>query len=87
MPKRCRLGGDQLDRHALDGHADARPLALLDDRDDLRQLGEAREHRRGIGRRADDREPLAGVAPAARVAGRLAAERVRDAGDQLARAR
>ena len=47
----------------------------------------AREHRGGVGGRADDREPLAGVAPAARVAGRLPAERRRDPERQLASGR
>ena len=68
-------GGDELDRHALDGHADRAPLVLLDHRDDLRQRGEAREHGRRIGRGADHGELLARVAPAAHVAGRLAVER------------
>ena len=52
--------------------ADRAALATLHHRDDLRQRGEAVEHRRRIGRRAHDREVLARVAPAARVAGRLA---------------
>ena len=82
-PEPLRLGDDELDRHALDRHADRAPLVLLDHRDDLGQRGEARQHGRGIRRGADHRELLAGVAPAPHVAGRLAAERGRDAADQL----
>ena len=78
-----RLGGDELDRDALDRHADRAPLGLLHDRDDLRQRGEARQHGRGIRRRADHGKVLAGVAPAPHVAGRLAAEGGRHASDQL----
>ena len=48
-PEPLGLGGDELDRHALDGHADRAPLGLLDHRDDLRQRGEARQHGRGSG--------------------------------------
>ena len=78
-------GDDELDRDALDGHADGAPLVLLEQRDDLGQRGEARQERLGLIRRGDDREPLAGVAPAADVARRLAAERRRDRGHELAR--
>ena len=42
VPKRSGSATTQLDRHALDGHPDRAPLALLDHRDDLRQRGEAR---------------------------------------------
>ena len=70
VPNRSRLGDDELDRHALDRHADRAPLVLLDHRDDLRQRGEARQHRLRIRRGADHRQPLAGVAPAPHVAGR-----------------
>ena len=69
-----RLRGDELDRHALDRHADRAALLPLDHRHDLRQRGEALEQRRRV-RGADHREPLARVAPAPRVARRLAAER------------
>ena len=62
---------------------DRAPLGLLHHRDDLRQRGEARQHRRRIRRGADHREVLAGVPPAAHVAGRLAAEGGRHAADQL----
>ena len=44
-PVALRRGGDELDRHALDGHPQRPPLALLDDSDDLGQRGEARQHR------------------------------------------
>ena len=48
---RCRTrsgrGGDELDRHALDGHAERPPLAPLDHRDDLRQRREALQQRAG----------------------------------------
>lgn len=81
-----RLGGDELDRHALDRHPHRAPLGLLHHRDDLGQRREAREHGRGIRRGADHREVLAGVAPAPHVAGRPAAEGVRHASDQLPRA-
>ena len=82
-PEPLRRGGDQLDRDALDREPDRAPLALLDHRHDLGQRGEARQHGRGIRGGADDREVLAGVAPAPHVAGHLAAEGVRDAADQL----
>ena len=82
-PEPVRLGGDELDRHALDRHPDRAPLGLLHDRDDLGQRREVLEHGRGIGRGADHREVLAGVAPAPHVAGRLAVERGRHAADQL----
>ena len=75
----------QIDRHALDGQPARPPLAPLDHRDDLRQRCEAGEHRRRIGGRADHRELLAGVAPAARVAGRLAVQRARDRAHERAR--
>ena len=80
-----RLGGDELDRHALDRDADGAPLGPLDDGDDLRQAGEPLEQRRRLVGRAHHREPLARVAPAPDVAGRLAAERGRDAADELPR--
>jgi hypothetical protein len=83
VPNRSGLGGDELDRHPLDRHADRAALGLLHDRDDLRQRGEARQHGRGIRGGADHREVLAGVAPAPHVAGRLAAEADRHAPDQL----
>jgi hypothetical protein len=67
-----RLGGDQLHRHALDGHADHVPLGLLDHSDYLGQLGEARERRGRLRRGAHYGELLARVAPAPHVARRLA---------------
>ena len=82
-PEPLRLGGDELDRHALDRHPHRAPLALLDHRDDLGQRGEARQHGARIRRGADDRQLLAGVAPPAHIAGRLAVERGRDAPDEL----
>ena len=82
-PEPLRLGGDQLDRHALDRHPDRAPLVLLDQRDDLGQRGEARQHGARIRRGADHRQQLAGVAPPPHVAGRLAVERGRDSSDQL----
>ena len=45
-PEPLRLGGDELDRHALDRHPHRAPLVLLDHRDDLGQRGEARQRRR-----------------------------------------
>ena len=83
-PEPLGLGGDELDRHPLDRDPDRAPVAALEQRDDLRQRGEAIEHRLGLGRGADDRQPLARVAPAADVARGLAAERDRDRADQLA---
>ena len=85
-PETLRRGGHELDRHAVDGHADGAPLVPLDHRDDLRQRGEALEHGAGIRRGADDGQPLVRVAPAPHVAGRLAVERRRDAADELQRA-
>ena len=85
-PEPLGLGDHELDRHALDRHSHRAPLALLRDRDDLGQRGEARQHRGRIGRSADDRQLLAGVAPPANVAGRLAVERGRDASHELPRA-
>ena len=82
-PEPLRLGGDELDRHALDRHPHRAPLVLLDHRDDLGQRGEARQHGARIRRGADHRQQLAGVAPAPHVAGRLAVERGRDASDEL----
>jgi hypothetical protein len=78
-PEPLRLGDQQLDRHALDRQADSAALAPVDERDDLGQRLEAGEQRLGIGRGADDRQQFAGIAPAPRVAGRLAADRSRDA--------
>ena len=86
-PEALRLGDDELDRHALDRHPDRAPLVPLDHGDDLRQRREAREHGSGIRRGADDRELLARVAPAAHVAGRLAAERARRSPPTSSRAR
>ena len=75
-----RLGDDQLDRHALDRHAQRAPVAALDDRHDLRQGFEPLQHRPVA--RDDDREPLRRVAPAARVASRDPAERLGDRLDE-----
>ena len=58
-PEPLRRDDDELDRQALDRHADRPPGLPLDHGDDLRQRLEARDHRRRIGRRAHDREPLA----------------------------
>jgi hypothetical protein len=77
-------GGDELERDAVDGHAERAPLLALDHGDDLRQLGEAVEQRGRVGRHADDGQHLAGVAPAADVAGHDALERGRDALGELA---
>ena len=77
-PEARRRRRDDLDRHAVDGDADGAVVLPLDHRDDLGQRREPVEHGvRSVGRH-DDREPLRRVAPAARVAGDLAAERVRD---------
>ena len=75
-----RLGDDQLDRHALDRHAERAPVAALDDRHDLRQGLEPLQHRPVA--RDDDGEPLRRVAPAARVARRDPAERLGDRLDE-----
>ena len=85
-PVALGLDGHQLDRHPLDGQPDRPALAALEQRDDLRQLGKAREHGTRLRRDADDRQQLGGVAPAAHVARGGAAERLRDAADELQRA-
>ena len=85
-PEPLRLGDDELDRHALDRDADraAAPPA--------RQRRRSAAARRSASStapgppRRNHREPLARVAPARGVAGQLAAERGRDAADELARA-
>ena len=77
-PEAPRLRDDDLDRNALDRHPDRAPRSPLDDRDDLRQLLESLEHRRGPRSGAHDREHLARVAPTPRVARDLAAERPGD---------
>src|SRR5204862_4947345 len=82
-PEPLRLGGNELDRHALDRDADGTPLAPLDHGDDLGQPGEPREHRTWIRRGARHREQLARVLPPPYVAGRLAVEGSRDAADKL----
>ena len=61
----------------------ARRLAAPEQRDDLRQRGKAREHGTGLRRDADHRQQLGGVAPAAHVARDRAAERLRNAADEL----
>ena len=61
----------------------ARRVAPLDERDDLRQRREARQHGPWIRRGADDRQPLARVTPSTYVARRLPVERGRDAPDEL----
>jgi hypothetical protein len=58
-PESARVGDDELDRHAVDRHAERAPLVPLDDRDDLRQLGEAVQHGARVARGADDRQQLA----------------------------
>jgi hypothetical protein len=75
-PEALRLGRDELDRHALDRHADRR----LDERDDLRQRREPVDRTRV---RADDGQPLARVAPAPRVARHLAVQGGRDPAGEL----
>jgi hypothetical protein len=86
-PEALGLGDAQLDGHALDSDAERAPLALLDDRDDLWQLREARERGRRVLSGAHDGEPLAGVAIAPRIAGDLAAQRGGDRVGELPRAR
>ena len=82
-----RLGGHELDRRPVDRHAHGPATVLLDHGDDLRQLGEARQDGCRLRRGADHRELLGVVAPATHIAGRLAAERGRDASHELAAAR
>ncbi len=81
-----RIGGDELDRHALDRYPQGAPLALLDDRHDLREGSKAGQHGARIRRSADHRQQLAGISPAPHVTGRHTVERGRDAPDQLPRA-
>jgi hypothetical protein len=50
----ARLGDDELERDALDRHAQCAPFVLVDQRDHLRELGESRKRRPRIGRRYDD---------------------------------
>ena len=73
-----RRGDDELDRHAFYRDAECPALVPFDDRDDLRECLEAVEHVVRMRRPADDGESLRGIDPAARVAGRHAAQRVRD---------
>ena len=79
-----RLGDHELDRDALDRDPVATPFGTLQHGNDRRQRSERIQHRRRFVRRGDDREPLAGVAVAARIAGRGAAERLGDLGQQPA---
>ena len=76
--------GDQLDGDALDGHAERPAVVLLDQGDDLRQLGEAGEDGARVLHGADDGEVLARVAPAANVASGLGVERGGDGVHELA---
>ena len=78
------LGDDQLDRDALDRHAQHPPVAALDHGDNLRQRLEPLQHRRVA--RNDDGESLRRVAPAAWVARGNAAERLGDRLDERAAA-
>ena len=80
VPKRPGSASHHLDRHAFDRHAHRPPLLALEDRDDLPQRLEALEHVRRLLRRADDGEVLAQIAHSPRIAGRLAAERLREPG-------
>jgi hypothetical protein len=75
-----RLGDDQLDRHALDRHAQCTSVTAFDDRDDLRQRLELLQH--GGVAWDDDGQPLRGVAPAARVARGDSAKRLGDRLDE-----
>ena len=72
------LGDHQLDRNALDGHAQRPPRRPLDHRDDLRELLELRENRPWLRGRDDDREPLCRIHPASRVSGSDSAQRIGD---------
>ena len=80
---RCRSAAGRrrrADRDAVDGHADRRALALGHQRDDRAAAAAKRaQHRARVAAGAHDRELLARVAPAPRVAGDLAAEDVGDA--------
>ena len=85
MPKLAGRRRHERDRHAFDRDSDRATLRPLDHRDDQRQPLERVEHRRRIGRRDDGCEHARRVDPAARVPCDLAAERVRDRADELAR--
>ena len=72
-----RRRDEELDGDALDGDADRPPVFLLDERDDLRQRLEAPDRLGRILCGRDDRELLAAVAEAPRVAGGLGAQGLR----------
>ena len=73
--------GHALDRHARPRAAPSRSITATICGSAAKRASDGRRIRRG----ADDRQPLAGVAPAPHIAGRLAAERSRDASDELPR--
>ena len=73
-----RRGDHELDRDALDREAHDTTFVGGQQRHDLRQLDEAREHRSRVGRGTHDREVLAVVPPAPRIPGHGPAECVRD---------
>ena len=88
VPNRSGSAATQLDRDALHRHAERAPLRPARSAATICGSSAKRSSSRlGIRGRADHREPLARVAPAARVAGHLAAERLRDAAGQLPGAR
>jgi hypothetical protein len=72
------LRDHQLDRNALDGHAQRPQGRPFDDRDDLREFLELCESRPRLRGRDDDREPLCRIHPASRVSGRDSAQGIGD---------
>ena len=89
-----RLGGEELDRNALDGDADRAPLRALDDGDDLRQPRERVEHGPGLARPATTTASSRGASTHRRgspassppSAAAIAAEQLARLGQQRARA-
>ena len=71
----ARLGDDQLDRHALDGHAQRPALAALDDGHDLRQRLEPLQHRSSAGTTTASRSEASASAAGRRPRSRRAPRR------------
>jgi hypothetical protein len=77
-PQFARRRDDELDRYAVDGHAERACRVTLGDRHDLGQLAEPRDGALGVVAGHDHGEPVREVAPSPRVSGRVAAEALRD---------
>src|SRR5262249_34550885 len=79
-----RRRGEDLDRHAFDGHAECAARVALDHGDDRRQPLEPIEYLLWSRRRHDDREVERDVRPTSCIAGGLAVEAGRDLLDERA---